>query len=146
MWWMFFAISLCSLLLPTAVLAVINNVKRENKAKIRLINGMFAGVFVANIFVFLPAQLIAAEANFWGAWRAFLLSVFQSMQVFTIGCEFSVVKDCMVYCPDALDIWYQVWAASLYVLAPILTFGFVLSLFKNISAVFHLKNLSFRKK
>ena len=61
MWWMFYIFSLCSLLLPTAVLTVINNVKRENKAKIRLINGMFAGVFVANIFVFLPAQLIAAE-------------------------------------------------------------------------------------
>ena len=135
MWWMFFIISLCSLLLPVAALAVINNVKRENKAKIRLINGMFAGVFVANIFVFLPAHLMAAEPNFWGVCRAFLLSVFQSMQVFTIGCEFSVVKDCMVYCPDALDLWYQVWAATLYVLAPILTFSFVLSLFKNISAV-----------
>ena len=56
------------------------------------------------------------------------------MQVFAIGCEFNVVKESMMFCPDWLDVIYQVWAATLFVLAPIFTFGFVMSLFKNLSA------------
>lgn len=134
MWWTFFLISIGCLVLPVAVLIGIKSSKWGNRRKIGVLNGLFAGVFAANIFVFLPTHIVTAEPTFWGAWRAFLLSVFQSMQVFTIGCEFSVVKEGMTYCPNTLDTWFQVWAATLYVLAPILTFSFVLSLFKNLSA------------
>ena len=134
MWWTFFLISVGCLVLPAAILLAIKSSKWGNKRKIGVLNALLAGVFAANIFVFLPIHIVTAEPTFWGAWRAFLLSVFHSMQVFTIGCEFSAVKEGMAYCPNVLDAWYQVWAATLFVLAPILTFGFVLSLFKNLSA------------
>lgn len=107
-----------------------------SKHKLGLFNLLFAGVFVAALFMFFPTHSVAAGATMLGGWRAFLLSVFNTMQVFAIGCEFNVVKESMVHCPDWLDVWYQVWAATLYVLAPIFTFGFVLSLFKNLSAYF----------
>ena len=134
MWWTFFLISVGCLVLPAAILLAIKSSKWGNKRKIGILNVLLAGVFAANIFVFLPTHIVTAEPTFWGAWRAFLLSVFHAMQVFTIGCEFSTVKEGMAYCPNVLDVWYQVWAATLFVLAPILTFGFVLSLFKNLSA------------
>ena len=86
--------------------------------------------------MFFPIHIVTADTTLLGIWRAFLLSIFNSMQVFAIGCEFNVVKESMAYCPNWLDVGYQVWAATLYVLAPIFTFGFVLSLFKNISAYF----------
>ena len=134
MWWTFFLISVGCLVLPAAILLAIKSSKWGNKRKIGVLNALLAGVFAANIFVFLPTHIVTAEPTFWGTWRAFLLSVFHSMQVFTIGCEFSAVKEGMAFCPDMLDTWFQVWAATLFVLAPILTFGFVLSLFKNLSA------------
>jgi hypothetical protein len=56
------------------------------------------------------------------------------MQTFGLGCEFGVVTDGMTTCPAELYIPYLAWVATLFVLAPIFTFGFVLSLFKNLSA------------
>ena len=55
------------------------------------------------------------------------------MQVFAIGCDFDVIKNNIYLCPAGLAGVYQAWSAALFVLAPIFTFGFVLSLFKNLS-------------
>lgn len=104
------------------------------KHKVSLLNLLFAGVFLASIFMFFPIHNVAGEATALGRWRSLLLSVFHSMQVFTIGCDFSVVKDGLGGCPDGLAVWYLTWAAIIYVIAPIFTFSFVLSLFQNISA------------
>ena len=84
--------------------------------------------------MFLPIHYVTEEFSLFGALRAFLLSVFNSMQVFAIGCEFSIVLDSIMFCPEHFRMYYQIWAATLFVLAPIFTFGFVLSLFKNLSA------------
>ena len=118
--------------------------KLAKKRKISLFHCLFAGVFVAAVLMFLPIHCEGTEDTLFGLWRAFLLSVFHSMQVFTIGCDFGVVKGSMEFCPDWLDVGYQVWAATLFVLAPVFTFGFVLSLFKNLSA--HLKYRFSNKK
>ena len=56
------------------------------------------------------------------------------MQIFAIGCEFGVVAESMPYCPEWLAAPYNAWVALLFVMAPVFTFGFVLSLFKNLSA------------
>ena len=125
-----FAFPLVMLILPF----VINKSKLAKEHKVSHFNLLFAGVFVAAVLMFYPIHRVTTEAAFSGAVRAVLLSLFTSMQVFTIGCEFSVVADSAVFCPDALDTVYRMWAALLYVVAPVFTFGFVLSLFKNISA------------
>lgn len=134
MWFVCLMISICCIFLAALFSVTINKSKLSKKHKVGLFKSLFAGVFVAALFMFFPIHSVTAEATVLGGWRAFLLSVLNSMQVFAIGCEFSVVKESMVYCPDWLDVLYQVWAATLFVLAPIFTFGFVLSLFKNLSA------------
>ena len=74
------------------------------------------------------------ESSGYGVCRAILLSIFNSIQIFAGGCEFAVIREGLEFCPSGINIIYQIWAAILLVLAPIFTFGFVLSLFKNLSA------------
>ncbi|MBR6825647.1 MAG: hypothetical protein IKM59_03770, partial [Oscillospiraceae bacterium] len=95
-----------------------------------LFNILFAGVFLSEFFMFYPVHHTLAE----GTGHAVLLSLFTSMQVFTIGCEYGAVREAMAFCGDSLDKLYQIWAAVLFVLAPVFTFSFVLSLFKDLTA------------
>lgn len=134
MWLSGFAASVGVLVLAAFFSVLMNMSQSPKKYTFNLFRTLFAGVFVAVFIMFLPVHSSAAEASVLGNWRAFLLSVFNAMQVFTAGCEFGVVQEGLASCPDWLDGVYQVWAAILYVLAPIFTFGFVLSLFKNLSA------------
>lgn len=134
MWKICFLISATCLLISLIVPFAMNKTCLGGKRKKSLFHSLFAGVFFATFFMFLPVHMAASAVTHMDAGRAFLLAVFSSMQVFTIGCDYNVVKESMMYCPDVLDAWYQVWAAVLYVFAPVLTFGFVLSLFKNLSS------------
>ena len=134
MWLVCFTLSISCILLAAVFPRAINKSKLLKKHKVGFFNSLFAGVFIAALFMFFPIHSVTAEATLLGGWRAFLLSVFNSMQVFAIGCEFGVVRESMVFCPDWLDVLYQVWAATLFVLAPVFTFSFVLSLFNNLSA------------
>jgi len=99
-----------------------------------MLHWLIAGVAAAAFVMFLPIHVVTEEASFGGAVRAMLLSAFNTTQIFGLGCEFSVIHDSMQYCPTELNIAYQVWSVVLLVLAPAFTFGFVLSLFKNMSA------------
>lgn len=141
MWLIFFLISVSCLVLSVIISVAINRSKIAQKRKFNFLNLLFAGVFVATCFMFFPVHIVTDKMTFMGILRAFLLSVFNSIQVFGTGCEFNVVKESMSYCPERLNIIYQVWAASLFIIAPAFTVGFVLSLFKNISA--YLKYLFF---
>ena len=84
-----------------------------------------AGVFLSAAVLFFPIYKSEPDV---GYVKAVLLSVFSSMQLFTLGCEFGVVQEGVIFG----DINYQIWAALLFVVAPILTFGFVASLFKDV--------------
>ena len=134
MWSVCFYASVSCLLIAAMVCAGVNRSPLGKKHKLRLFHALFGGVFVAALLIFLPIHATdIGDASVRG-WRAFLLSVFHSMQVFTIGCEFDIVKQGMIDCPGDLEVKYQMWATVLFVLAPIFTFGFVLSLFKNLTA------------
>ena len=134
MWLSGLIISIVALILMGAISVAINNSNYTKKHRFSLFNALFAGVFVAAIIMFYPVHYALEEATAWGILRAILLSLFNAMQIFAGGCEFSIIREGLMLCPDGLDILYQVWAATLFVLAPVFTFGFVLSLFKNLSA------------
>ncbi|MGN0458157.1 MAG: hypothetical protein ACI4IL_04175 [Eubacterium sp.] len=134
MWLAGLIISIGALIFMGAISVAINNSNYTKKHRFSLFNALFAGVFVAAIVMFYPVHYSLEESTALGIWRAILLSIFNSMQIFAGGCEFAVVKEGLAFCPNGLDMLYQIWAATLFVLAPIFTFGFVLSLFKNLSA------------
>lgn len=144
MWAICLGVSIGCLILPAVLTLAANNSTLAKRRKINLFNALFAGVFVAALVLFFPIHHAMADSDFLGGWRAFLLSVLNAMQVFTIGCEFQMVTEAMVHCPDGMEDVYQIWAAFLFVLAPVFTFGFVLSLFKNLSSYLKYLNAWFR--
>ena len=144
MWLASLVFSIGILIMMGAISVAISNSNYTKKHRFNLFNALFAGVFLAAIVMFYPIHYALEESTVWGVWRAILLSIFNSMQLFAGGCEFAIVKEGLSFCPDGLDMIYQIWSATLFVFAPIFTFGFVLSLFKNVSAYIRYLSLFFR--
>ncbi len=142
MWTVFFALSIFCVVFSLGLTKALNFRQQKKGKTVGGFKGFVAGVFFAALFLFLPVHLSDADTD---GLRALLLSAFRAMQLFTLGADFDLVTDCMAACDPALQGVYPFWAAALYVLAPALTFGFVLSLFNNLSA--YLKYLGrFSKK
>ena len=134
MWTVCFVLSFVCFIGAVMYPLAVNRRASEKQAKIKLFHALILGVFTGSLLLFLPIHCVSARGALFGWWRAFLLSVFNSMQVFAIGCDYVFEAENMGGCPGALVAWYQNWAAVLFVFGPVLTFGFVLSLAKNLSA------------
>jgi len=107
----------------------------------RAINGltiMTVCFFCSAVSIFIPIY----KHIFWGDRAAIvktlLLSIHNAIRLFIVDGEFTIVQDYVNYDNSYLSTIYSVVAAILFVVAPVLTFGFVLSLLKNISYVFKL--------
>ena len=109
-----------------------------------LFHVLVAGVFCGTLILFLPVHSGGAVEDLLALWRTALLSVFTSIQVFAAGCEFGQITENMASCPEGLVPLYTAWSATLYVLAPVFTFGFILSLFRNLTAYLRYLSVCFR--
>lgn len=135
MWILGLILSVSALIGAGIISVAVNSSNYVKKHKFSLFYALFAAVVVASFLMLFPVNLASEKLSLWGACKAFLLSAFHTMQVMTAGCEFSVVTDAIVHCDsEELAMAYQIWATVLYVLAPVFSFGFVLSLFKNMTA------------
>lgn len=143
MWFVCFAVSITFLIVTAVFSLMINTIVKKNRTN--SFNILLVAVFISAMVMFLPIHYVTEEVSLLGMCRMSLLSVFNALQLFTFGCEFSVVQSSISFCPENFQIIYQVWAAALYVLAPIFTFGFVLSLFKNLSAYIKYLSVYFQK-
>ncbi len=133
MWKGYLGASVGCLLLAVVIGFVLSQFCRVRKRKFPLFQFLFAGVFLSAFILFIPIN--SGDGTAAGVvFRTVLLAVFKAMQIFTIGCEFSDVAQAVAGLPESLASGVQLWAAVLFVLAPVFTFGFVLSLFKNLSA------------
>ncbi|MBQ7121416.1 MAG: hypothetical protein IJO03_04045 [Clostridia bacterium] len=106
--------------------------KKENR-RISPFNVFIAGVFMAVFFVFVPIYFkdYSGEGS---PVIPVLLSFHNSMRVFILDGEFDIVRNAVADCCKELKFWFSIWSAGLYVLAPVLTAGFVLSMFKSAKA------------
>ena len=109
-----------------------------------LFHVLVAGVFCGTLILFLPVHSGGTVEDLLALWRTALLSVFTSIQVFAAGCEFGQITENMASCPEGLVPLYTAWSATLYVLAPVFTFGFILSLFRNLTAYLRYLSVCFR--
>lgn len=134
MWITCFLLSFGFFVLTAVFSFAFSKSRLAKKCKFSMFHSLLSGVFVSAIFMFVPTHLATTEISVLGYIKAILLSIFKSMQVFAFGCEFENVADSMLHCPDWLNVTYQAWISFIFVIAPIFTFGFVLSLFKNVSA------------
>ncbi|MBO5714885.1 MAG: hypothetical protein J6S23_00640 [Clostridia bacterium] len=134
MWLICLIISISALVLMGAISIAVNNSNYTKKHRFKLLWAFCGAVLIAAVVMFIPIHYMPVASVRGAGWRAFLLSVFNSIQIFMGGCEFGVIKEGLAFCPNNLYMLYQIWSAILLIIAPILTFSFVLSMLKNIFA------------
>lgn len=91
------------------------------------------GVFVATVLVFVPYYYTGYDFEDPYAFiRPFFISVHHAFRVFILDGEFDTIRDAVSGIAAIPHMLFSFYAALLYVIAPVLTFSNVLSLFKNV--------------
>ena len=133
-WTIFFIIAFVSLL-SSIVFAFIRAKSRYKSG--RLLDPakiMFVGVVFSAVLLFIPLYIKELGNTKCGIFETILISIHNMIRLFIVDGEFNFVASNIAGLPPALFKGYSFLFSVLFVLAPILTFGFVLSFFKNISA------------
>ncbi|MBQ8894762.1 MAG: hypothetical protein IJ043_10205 [Clostridia bacterium] len=97
-------------------------------------NILFAGVLVSALLLFIPIYINTTKANGGGLLEALFLSIYNMICLFVVNSDFEFLAQSVAALSPALYSGYSIFLSILFVLAPVLTFGFVLSFFKNITA------------
>ena len=91
------------------------------------------GIFVAVLFVFLPVFYYNYELFGDSSYiRPIFIALHTTIRVFILDGDFDTVANQITDINEAVRLCFSFHSALLYVVAPILTFGNVLSMFKNI--------------
>ncbi len=134
MWIVFLIISAVCLLCST-VLAIIRAKSRYKSG--RLLDPskiLFVGVILSSAVLFIPIYLNTFKTSECGIFETVMISLHNVIRLFIVDGEFEFVTSNLAGAATWINKGYTVLFAILFVLAPVLTFGFVLSFFKNISA------------
>lgn len=136
-WYVCFALS--ALIMLSALVWVTAVCIRRYKRK-RLFtpnNVLFVGTFVSSAILFFPMYLHTfAEDTLWvGAFKSVMLAVQHAICLFAIDGGFiEIILGNVEHLEGVFYMAYTAYSAFFYIFAPILTFGFILSFFKNVSA------------
>ena len=98
-----------------------------------------AGFFISALIIFFPIYYhcyFNSDSQVLRIIKSVLLSIHNTMRLFILDGDFEIIKTTInsTTVSVGLDKAYSVYAAMLFVVAPVLTAGFVLSFFKNVSA------------
>lgn len=133
-WIVFFAVSaIC--FLGSVVFAIVR-IKSTYKRR-RLLDPskiLFIGVVLSSIILFIPIYMNVFDACGCGVVETILISVHNMIRLFIVDGEFEFITSNLSASQGLIFKGYTILFSILFVLAPMLTFGFVLSFFKNISA------------
>ena len=89
------------------------------------------GVGVSSLILFIPIYINELKGAACTLFEMFLLSVHAVLRLFIVDGEFSDIVNNLIGAPEIIAKGYTVIFSILFVLAPVLTFGVVLSFFKN---------------
>jgi len=133
--WTVFLIVSVFCLISSIILAII---KAKSKYKIGRIFDptkiLFVGVIVSSVTLFLPIYINTFKSSDCGIVETIFIAVHNMIRLFIVDGEFEFVTSNLEGVPPLIFRGYTIMFSALFVLAPILTFGFVLSFFKNVSA------------
>jgi len=125
-----------AILAITVIAAAISAASKHRDKVMSPINIMFVGVFLASFLVFCPVYANEFRGDIRGVFdiKTFLVSVHNAIKLFVVDSDYQSVIDAIGKNRGIAAAAYSVLCAILFVLAPLLTFGFILSFFKNLTA------------
>lgn len=109
--------------------------KKRNLRAFNPINFLIVGVFLAGLFIFIPVYydfFAETESSITRVIKTFLLSVHNTIRLFIIDSDFEMIRESTSNLTGFIYHVYPVYTALIFVTAPLLTFGFILSFFKNV--------------
>ena len=114
--------------------------KKEHRFDFTTLHFLTAGVFLASCFMFIPIYYHCYSfGDNYSALRPILLSIHNSLRMFILDGEFDIIVNALDGTPLAMHAVFSLYAAILYVMAPLLTFSNILSLFKDLHEMWRLK-------
>ncbi len=133
--WKIFLLVAATIFIFSVVTTFICSKKRYRSGKVlKPSTILFIGVIFSSIVLFIPIYLNTFKTTDCGFFETVLISIHNMISLFVVNGEF----DNIIVNLSSLSGWvyngYTILFSILFVLAPLLTFGFVLSFFKNISA------------
>lgn len=135
-WLVGFVMSLTVLILAIVFACIFAKIKYRSERILNSLNILVGGVFIAAFIMCVPAyeQMLATDPLSY--LKTPLLSLYNALQLFILDGSFEFFRDCTAHLEGWLPTAYTMLAAVFMIFAPVLTFGVVLSFFKNVFAYF----------
>lgn len=133
---LFFALSVCALIF--AAFAAFKQGKRYVSSRILTPHRtLCAGLFVSALLFFIPLYWDSFAGHpdlFPRMLKTLLISAHHTIRLFVIDSDFDWIRDLSLSFTAPLSALFSCFGAILFILAPIMTFGFILSFFQNFEA------------
>ena len=134
MWYICFWGALVCAIVSVILALALSGIPYKKRRLLTTPRVLFAGVLVCALLLFIPLYVETMRESDCGVFEAVLLSVHNMIRLFIVDGEFAIVTDNASRIPEGLYTSYCALFAVLFVAAPLTTFGFVLSFFRNIEA------------
>ncbi len=140
--------SLSTLFFILAFIVITIRPKRKNQIPfIKPFNLMIVFIALSSFCMFLPIYsdfFVDTGTLTLQHFKTIILSIHNTIRLFVVDSDFEMINEAVSSLPVFLKNAYPILASLLFIVAPILTFGFILSFFKN--AVSYIKYLMAYKK
>ncbi len=134
MWLTFFVLSVICFILSLAVFFVISSSTALKKKNLHPFKLLFSGVWVSAFFLYIPMHSAAEDFSVADCLEAVFMALADSKDTFGFSLDFDKITGSIDGCPEWLSVIYLIWTSLIFIIAPVFSVGFVLSLFKNASA------------
>ena len=132
-WYLCFAVSAC-ILCASVLYAVLLLKKYRSGMLLTPVRAIFAGIFLAVFVGLVPMFVVILKGEPGYLLKLFIYDILQTIQVFTINVGSDLILDHINSSATAISGVYSTYMTCLFFVAPILTFGFLVSLLKNVLA------------
>lgn len=133
-WNIYFFMSLAVIIFSIIGSIIKTKTKYKKSSFFEPSNILFIGVIISATILFIPVYLNTFKNSECGLLETVLIAIHNMIRLFIVDGDFNFITDNITELPHWLARAYTSLFSVLFVLAPILTFGFVLSFFKNVSA------------
>ncbi len=133
MWPMFLTLSILTIFVA---LAYIFFDRQNHKKLITPMNTILCSVFIANTLMFIPMyyEMFKNDAEIITGLKTILISMHHAIRLFIVDSDFEIIRSAVPKINNYFYYTYTTYAAILFLLSPVMTFGFIFSFFKNMSA------------
>ncbi len=140
MWTTCLAISIIFLASSVILALVRGKTKYKSGRVVTPLKILFVGVIFSAVALFIPIFSESFKTNDCGVFETAFISIHNMIRLFVVDGEFDFITSSLANVSPEVFRGYTIVFSVLFVLAPLLTFGFVMSFFKNFSA--HMRYLT----